>query len=322
MTSTSSNGTLRVFPPDRRGDQPGQLGRPAGRPRRPGDRDQLGDRHRRPAPTPGVGFAIPIDMAANLADRLIKDGKVTRAMIGIELQPLTPALASSSGSTRRPRACWSADRAREPRRQGGPEAGRRDHRLRRHARPRASRRSATRGLQRADRQGIHPDLLREGQEKTAKVTLVRPRGLAQAEERLDPIPRATSPRRRRAKAELSDFGLDVQELTPELAKQFGPPSAKGLVISDVKDGSPAEANGLEAGMLDHQGRQGQEGPGLVAQAVPGSGRQGRRADHLRPDPGWRPVRHPRQGREELSGGVPPPTAKPRARPTTAGPRRL
>ena len=39
---------LRVVPPDRRGDQPGQLGRPAGEHGRPGGRDQLGDRHRQP----------------------------------------------------------------------------------------------------------------------------------------------------------------------------------------------------------------------------------------------------------------------------------
>ncbi len=45
----------------------------------------------------GVGFAIPIDMAGNLADRIIKDGKVTRAQLGIMLQPLTPAIARKLG---------------------------------------------------------------------------------------------------------------------------------------------------------------------------------------------------------------------------------
>jgi len=49
---------------------------------------------------------------------------------------------------------------------------------------------------------------------------------------------------------LDGFGLDVQELTPALAKQFGyAADVKGVVISDVKDGSSADANGLEAGML-------------------------------------------------------------------------
>ena len=53
-----------------------------------------------------------------------------------------------------------------------------------------------------------------------------------------------------AKAEVSGFGLEVQELTPELAKRFGyAAEAKGVVISDVAEGSSAESNGLIDGML-------------------------------------------------------------------------
>ena len=92
----------------------------------------------------GIGFAIPIDMAANLADRLIKDGKVTRAMIGIELQPLTPALAKQLGLDPKTQGRARRQRpARQPRRQGRPPAGRRHHRLRRHPRQERRRRSAT-----------------------------------------------------------------------------------------------------------------------------------------------------------------------------------
>jgi serine protease Do len=43
----------------------------------------------------GVGFTIPIDMAAQLADSLIKNGKVQRARLGIILQPLTPTTRPS-----------------------------------------------------------------------------------------------------------------------------------------------------------------------------------------------------------------------------------
>jgi len=45
----------------------------------------------------GVGFAIPIDLASDMAEMLIKHGKVQRARIGIALQPLTPALAKQLG---------------------------------------------------------------------------------------------------------------------------------------------------------------------------------------------------------------------------------
>jgi len=45
----------------------------------------------------GVGFAIPIDLASNVADKLIKDGKVSRARIGVAIQPVSPAMARTLG---------------------------------------------------------------------------------------------------------------------------------------------------------------------------------------------------------------------------------
>lgn len=45
----------------------------------------------------GVGFAIPINMAAAIKTQLIEHGKVTRGYLGIYLQELTQELASSLG---------------------------------------------------------------------------------------------------------------------------------------------------------------------------------------------------------------------------------
>jgi len=41
----------------------------------------------------GVGFAVPINMARFVMDRLIESGKVSRGYLGINIQPLTPELA-------------------------------------------------------------------------------------------------------------------------------------------------------------------------------------------------------------------------------------
>src|SRR5258708_5845733 len=41
----------------------------------------------------GVGFAVPINMARYVMDRLITSGKVARGFLGINIQPLTPDLA-------------------------------------------------------------------------------------------------------------------------------------------------------------------------------------------------------------------------------------
>ena len=43
----------------------------------------------------GVGFAVPINQAKAVMDRLVDDGKVTRGYLGVRLQPLTPELAKS-----------------------------------------------------------------------------------------------------------------------------------------------------------------------------------------------------------------------------------
>ncbi|MGQ0511002.1 MAG: Do family serine endopeptidase [Betaproteobacteria bacterium] len=43
----------------------------------------------------GIGFAIPVSTAKMVLEQIIKSGAVTRGWIGVELQPLTPALAES-----------------------------------------------------------------------------------------------------------------------------------------------------------------------------------------------------------------------------------
>ena len=64
----------------------------------------------------GIGFAVPINMARDVMDQLIRYGEVRRGRIGVAIQDLTPDLARALGTTRtegradRPRRC----RARRP----------------------------------------------------------------------------------------------------------------------------------------------------------------------------------------------------------------
>jgi len=43
----------------------------------------------------GIGFAIPISLAKNIMEQIIKTGTVTRGWIGVEMQEITPELAES-----------------------------------------------------------------------------------------------------------------------------------------------------------------------------------------------------------------------------------
>ena len=45
----------------------------------------------------GIGFAVPVNMARNVMDQLVKNGKVTRAYLGILPQDVTPAIAKAFG---------------------------------------------------------------------------------------------------------------------------------------------------------------------------------------------------------------------------------
>jgi len=199
----------------------------------------------------GVGFAIPIDMAGNLADRLIKDGKVNRALLGIGLQQLTPALARNLGYDAKQKGVLVSEVVEgSPAAKAGVQQG--DVLTSFNSTP-AVNVQAFRNMVSTSEIGKEFTLtfLRDGKEKSAQVTL------APAETVMAKLDRGDRPKRggearesEVEKVELSDYGFDVQELTPDLAKQFGfAATAKGVVISDVKEGSSADSNGLEAGML-------------------------------------------------------------------------
>jgi S1-C subfamily serine protease len=43
----------------------------------------------------GIGFAIPVSLAKNIMEQIVKSGSVTRGWVGIEVQEITPELAES-----------------------------------------------------------------------------------------------------------------------------------------------------------------------------------------------------------------------------------
>jgi serine protease DegQ len=52
----------------------------------------------------GIGFAIPVSLAKNIMEQIVKTGGVTRGWVGIEVQEITPELAESFKLYRPPRA--------------------------------------------------------------------------------------------------------------------------------------------------------------------------------------------------------------------------
>jgi S1-C subfamily serine protease len=71
----------------------------------------------------GIGFAISINQAKQIAQELVANGKVSHAFLGISYQPLTPAIATQLGVTLKEGAVLMTVEPGTPADQAGLKAG-------------------------------------------------------------------------------------------------------------------------------------------------------------------------------------------------------
>ncbi|AMV39343.1 trypsin-like peptidase domain-containing protein [Planctomyces sp. SH-PL62] len=196
----------------------------------------------------GIGFAIPIDMAQNVADQLIKDGKVSRSRIGIKLDPLTPVLAKQLGLEPGVKGILVGEvvddspAAKSGLKQGDVIIGWGGETIPSLPAFRLRVASSPAGRE------VAVEYYRDGERKTATIVPAPAENVVFDIERQIEKKDDSSPAKEPEKSPVGDFGLEVQPLTPELAKSLGlPDGASGLLVSDVKENSPAEAEGLKQG---------------------------------------------------------------------------
>lgn len=186
----------------------------------------------------GVGFAIPINMVKTVLPTLMKGEKVTRGLLGVVIQEVTSDLAKHFGLSDSKGALVAqvnkdsaADKANV---KPGDIIVRYDgHEVQDTAHLRNMVATTKPGAE------VKVGIMRSGKEETVTVTIGKqtPEALAAA----------GSPEE--SGGALGKFGLSVQTLTPELAKQFGYENEKGVVITDVPEGSPASVADLQEGDL-------------------------------------------------------------------------
>ncbi len=177
-----------------------------------------------------IGFAIPINIAKNLLPQL-KKGKVIRGWLGVEIQDLTPELARSFGLKQATGVLISNILPNSPAEKAGLKHG--DIIVAYNGKPVKNGYEISR-LVAETRPGTLATLkiIRDGKEKTLKVKIgiLHREKMAQASE------------------EQNTWGLAVQNITPELAQQFGlTPNEGGVIITRVRPGSPAAEAGLHHG---------------------------------------------------------------------------
>jgi serine protease Do len=188
----------------------------------------------------GVGFAVPVNQAKWVSDQLIKDGIVQRAYLGVNIQRLTSDLSQQLGLKSLEGALVSDVRSGSPAEKAGLQSGdvivefngnkvEDPHRLQNL-------------VERAPMSGEQTVVVLRGDEKlTVPVSLAPlPADAAKSDSE-------TAPAKPETKVE--SLGLEVSDLTADVAQQLGFKDQSGVVITSVTPGSSADRAGLESGML-------------------------------------------------------------------------
>jgi len=179
----------------------------------------------------GIGFAIPINIAKDLLPQLKEKGRVSRGWLGVYIQRVTPELAKSFGLDK-PKGALVSEVT-----EGGPAAGtgleHGDIITEFNGKP-VDRFNDLPRLVAATPPGekITLKVLRKGKEKTFKVKLgeLPDEGATVAEGESG-----------------EELGLQLQKITPELARTHELASDKGLIVTDLDPAGVAADAGIRRG---------------------------------------------------------------------------
>jgi serine protease Do len=183
----------------------------------------------------GLSFAIPIDVATNVADQLRSSGKVTRGRIGVTIQEMTRELAESFGLSKPNGALISSVEKNAPADKAGIEAS--DVLLKFDGKPVNSSSDLPRMVA-VIKPGtkVEVELWRKGESKKVTVEV--------AEMPEDSISLSTKKPTGQAAESISRLGISVSELSAEHLQELQ--VSGGLLVEDVK-GSAARTAGLHQG---------------------------------------------------------------------------
>jgi serine protease Do len=182
----------------------------------------------------GIGFAVPSNVAKNVVNQLREKGKVVRGWIGVSVQEVTPEIAESFGMKRPVGALVGDVQPKSPAQAAGIRRG--DIIVRFNGKE--VRTVSDLPLMVAGTpvgRTVPLTVVREGKEITLTVKIgeltedkgAQPPGKEETEE--------------------SDFGLSLEDITPERQKALGIDDTAGVIVADVAKGSAAEEAGIESG---------------------------------------------------------------------------
>ena len=179
----------------------------------------------------GIGFAIPINMAQEVASQLQNQGHVTRGWLGVNIQEVTPELAKSFGLKDNKGALVSQVVPNSPAEKAGIEQG--DVILQFDGKEVSDSKELPRIVASTPvGKSVTVQIARDGKVTDRQVKL------GEMEEKVE-VAKAPSTHKR--------LGIAVQNLTPEIAKGLGLKKETGVVVTQVEPGSPASDAGIQTG---------------------------------------------------------------------------
>jgi serine protease Do len=182
----------------------------------------------------GIGLAIPASMADRVYGQLIKNGKVTRGWLGVNIQELTPGLAKSFDLPNTNGVLVAQVQPDTPAAKAGIHPG--DIILSLNSIETKNPKELSTAV--ADTKIGTPakiKLLRDGKQMNLDVSIgERP---SESAENVQPG----------NKTEHAKLGLTVEDIDPDAARQLKLSSSIGALITDVQSGSPADEGGLQPG---------------------------------------------------------------------------
>jgi serine protease Do len=181
----------------------------------------------------GIGFAIPIDLAKAVMEQLKSHGKVVRGWLGVEIQEVTPELAQSFGLAKPEGALVASVEKDAPAAKAGIKRGDVIVKFNGHT---------------VHEQHELPELVAETPiKKTVDVEVIRGSKHLTIPVTIGELKENELASARGEEQPGSGWGLQVGEITPDIAREFNLQSDKGVVVRQVKPDSPGAEAGLEQG---------------------------------------------------------------------------
>jgi serine protease Do len=182
----------------------------------------------------GIGFAIPSNMVQNVMDQLISKGRVVRGWLGVGIQPVTADLASKFNVKEEEGVLVNEVFEGDPASKGGMQPG--DIIVKLDGKVVDTPQTLSRFIaQLQPGKDTTFEIIRDGKPKNLTIRLG---------ERKETAVTASIPK----EPEML-LGLNVQDLTPELADRFKLKDEKGVLVTKVESGSAADSEGIKEGDL-------------------------------------------------------------------------